>query len=95
MEALLEEWEMRKEAFFALLEERQENIHTIYIGGGTPSTLDSNDLEKLLQTILHQTTQHHTTAQHPLEITLEVNPGDLTAEKAAAWHQTELHLRKF
>ena len=43
--ALLREWQMRQQAFFALLQERQETVNTIYIGGGTPTILDEAQLQ--------------------------------------------------
>lgn len=49
---------------------------TIYCGGGTPSRLDPGDLERILNVI----------PGHPWrEATLEVAPGTLTRECAAAW----------
>ena len=69
-EALLSEWESRKH-------ELTEDIRTIYIGGGTPSTLDCAELFKIVQ---------NCSASSPVvEITLEVNPGDVTEEKALTW----------
>ena len=68
--ALLSEWESRKH-------ELNEEIRTIYIGGGTPSTMDDADLYKIIQ---------HCSASSPVvEMTMEVNPGDVTKEKALAW----------
>lgn len=74
VEALLAEWQDRQH-------ELSEPIHTLYIGGGTPSTLDSAVLDRILQTILGNTTSDH----RPQEITMEANPGDITLEKAQAW----------
>jgi len=48
-------------------------VHTIFFGGGTPSLLPSDALEKLLQTL--NSAFHFET---PLEITLEANPGTLS-----------------
>lgn len=73
VEALLAEWQMRQH-------ELSEPIHTIYIGGGTPSTLDTAALARILQAILDTCTDHR-----PHEITIEANPGDITLEKAQAW----------
>ena len=68
--ALLSEWESRKH-------ELNEEIRTIYIGGGTPSTMDDADLYQIIQ---------HCSASSPVvEMTMEVNPGDVTKEKALAW----------
>jgi len=62
IDALIQEWQQR----------RVDDIATIYLGGGTPSLLDIEDLSRLLSTF-----------HFPLstEITLEANPGDLTLEK--------------
>lgn len=73
VEALLAEWQIRQH-------EATEPIHTIYIGGGTPSTLDNAALDRILQAILDTCTDHR-----PHEITIEANPGDITLEKAQAW----------
>ena len=73
VEALLAEWQMRQHQL-------SEPIHTIYIGGGTPSTLDTAALARILQAILSSTPD-----QRPQEITIEANPGDITLEKAQAW----------
>ena len=51
-------------------------IESVYIGGGTPSVLDTADIERLLKTI-ESNFEISTTA----EITMEGNPGDLTADK--------------
>ena len=48
-------------------------INTIYFGGGTPSTLPIEDIEKILETIY----SNYIVADNP-EITLEANPDDLT-----------------
>lgn len=53
-----------------------EEINTIYFGGGTPSMLDKNDLEKILYSIR---SDHK--VSDAAEITLEANPDDLTQEK--------------
>ncbi len=71
VEALLAEWQDRKS-------ELAEEIQTIYIGGGTPSTLDRSELLKLVQVF---------SELHPQEFTLEANPGDITEEKVRAWRE--------
>lgn len=55
---------------------------TIYIGGGTPSLLDPETLEDLLRTI-----RRHFLVRSEAEVTLEANPGTITAEKARAFRQ--------
>lgn len=49
------------------------NIHTIYLGGGTPSLLPVREIEELLQAVRTV----FAVSDHP-EITLEANPDDLT-----------------
>ncbi|GBC77269.1 Oxygen-independent coproporphyrinogen-III oxidase-like protein YqeR [bacterium HR08] len=56
------------------------SVDTIYFGGGTPSLLDPDVLGELLHTV------RRTFAVRPeVEITLEANPGTITAEKARAF----------
>jgi oxygen-independent coproporphyrinogen-3 oxidase len=50
---------------------------TIFIGGGTPTALEPDDLARLLDGI-----HHHTDVRNVVEWTCEVNPGTLTPEKA-------------
>ena len=57
--------------------ELKEEVRTIYIGGGTPSVLEVDSLQLIIDSLGIDSEQQ--------EITLEVNPGDVTAEKAAAW----------
>jgi oxygen-independent coproporphyrinogen-3 oxidase len=55
-------------------------LSTLYLGGGTPSSLDPVELARLLSRL---------TADKPLapeaEVTLEANPDDITADRARAW----------
>jgi len=51
---------------------------TIFIGGGTPTALEPDDLGRLLDGI-----HHHTDVRNVVEWTCEANPGTLTPEKAA------------
>jgi len=48
-------------------------VHTIFFGGGTPSLLPPNELEKIFQTL-----NAVFTLQSGLEVTLEANPGTLS-----------------
>ncbi len=51
------------------------SFDTIYIGGGTPSLLNAAHLENIFSAI-HKTV----TINQPAEITLEVNPGDISPD---------------
>ncbi|MFV0558135.1 MAG: radical SAM family heme chaperone HemW [Enterococcus sp.] len=53
-----------------------EEVKTIYIGGGTPTSLSTKQLARLF-TGIHESLPTNTTK----EFTVEANPGDLTAEK--------------
>ncbi len=56
-----------------------ETISTIYFGGGTPSLLEVEKIEELLDKI-----RKEFRVAHDAEITLEANPDDLTAIKSKA-----------
>ena len=51
---------------------------TVYLGGGTPSTIDADALAALLEPLPGRPWR---------EATIEVAPGTITAEKARAWSQ--------
>ncbi len=76
IEALVRELEMRK---FYL---GDEEVKTIYFGGGTPSIVPARDIEKILQSIYDR----FQLSAVP-EITLEANPDDLSKEHLSALHQ--------
>ena len=60
-----------------------ELIETIYFGGGTPSILNNEKLERILNAIL----ENYSIASDP-EITIEANPDDLTPDKITELHET-------
>ena len=72
MDALLREIEMQKNYL------QDEEITTIYFGGGTPSLLSIDEISN----ILSQINNFHSVAGDA-EITLEANPDDLTQEYIA------------
>ncbi|NMA74356.1 MAG: radical SAM family heme chaperone HemW [Bacteroidales bacterium] len=67
VEALIQELKMRKEYL-------KDSIKTIYIGGGTPSLLSPNQLEKIFNTLF---SEYNLTKVK--EVTLEANPDDLNS----------------
>lgn len=75
------------EALLAEIQDRlpisnnQYPISTIYIGGGTPSTLQVEHLQTILEAIRRKA------KGEKQEITLEANPGDITPEKARVWRE--------
>ncbi|HKQ88123.1 MAG TPA: radical SAM family heme chaperone HemW [Candidatus Acidoferrales bacterium] len=58
---------------------RGEVVDTIYVGGGTPSLLDSAALAKMLDAL-----RGHYSVEAP-EVTLEADPETIDLQKAAAW----------
>ena len=52
-----------------------QRIETIYLGGGTPSTLTIEQLQKICDTVYSTYT-----VTHDAEVTIECNPDDLTPE---------------
>ena len=66
--------------------ELSEPIHTIYIGGGTPSQLTTAQLHQLFDSLLanYPLPALHGAADEGLEITIEVNPDDVTSDFADA-----------
>ena len=67
--ALCEELRIRKDYL------QEEDIETIYLGGGTPSQLSQKELESIFTTIYNIYK-----VKEDAEITLEANPDDLTPE---------------
>lgn len=55
-----------------------DTVSTIYLGGGTPSTLSVGELQRLLEAV-----QHHFVVAPDAEITIECNPDDLNEPMVA------------
>ena len=71
--------------------EAGEAIRTIYIGGGTPSTLPAKDIERIIEAI---------GVKDADEITMELNPGDATEQymqaiKAAGINRLSIGIQSF
>lgn len=59
---------------------------TVYIGGGTPSLLSSDCFKRLAAGIM-ECTGFRERGEYPSEFTIEVNPDDVTDEKAQCWKE--------
>ncbi len=83
---------------------KQYNIKTIYIGGGTPSILDSKCIQIIIQKILQNTKKSIVGAPlegipmiqtplylYPKEITIEVNPGTVNEEKLKDYYDVGIN----
>ncbi|CAM1370681.1 Oxygen-independent coproporphyrinogen-3 oxidase [Tenacibaculum sediminilitoris] len=77
---LVKELELRKQ------ELQNEEIETIYFGGGTPSLLSIEELQLLIDTIY----KNYVVIANP-EITLEANPDDLSEEKIIELSNTPIN----
>lgn len=55
-------------------------VTTVFLGGGTPSVLSGDDTARIFHAL-----KENFTISRDAEITMEVNPGTVTAEKAASW----------
>jgi oxygen-independent coproporphyrinogen-3 oxidase len=80
IQALIKEIKLQKDYLAG------ETVETVYFGGGTPSVLNADEINILLNTI----TNLHTVSANA-EITLEANPDDLSKEKLQALRQTSLN----
>ncbi len=78
--ALAKEIELRKD------ELHNETVETIYFGGGTPSVLSVEEIEKLIATIY----KNYKVVDAP-EITLEANPDDLSEAKIKALSKSPIN----
>jgi len=63
-----------------------EIIETIYFGGGTPSLLNNDDLENLLNAI-----SDNYPVSDKAEITIEANPDDINKEKLTVWKESGIN----
>lgn len=66
--------------------ERKFAPRTIYIGGGTPTALNTNQLEKLLEIVLK-----YVAAGEAEEFTVEMNPGTVDREKLLLLQQAGIN----
>ncbi|MCF8322251.1 MAG: radical SAM family heme chaperone HemW [Flavobacterium sp.] len=78
--ALAKEIQMRKNEF------ENEEIETIYFGGGTPSVLQIADLRFLIDEVF----KNYKVVENP-EITLEANPDDLTGQRIIEFSNTQIN----
>src|SRR5690606_20235257 len=78
--AILQEIELRKNYL------ESTPIKSIYFGGGTPSLLSSQEINRIIDMIYH--TQE---VENNIEITLEANPDDLIKEKVSELRVTPIN----
>jgi oxygen-independent coproporphyrinogen III oxidase len=80
VESICQEIELKKKYLL------HNSLESIYFGGGTPSLLTENDLEKIFQTI-----RSNFTISENAEITLEANPDDLSVINLAVFKKVGIN----
>lgn len=65
---------------------REEQIETLYFGGGTPSILESAEIKRLITAV-----SDNYTLAGDAEITLEANPDDITPGKLRRWKESGIN----
>lgn len=78
--AIAKEIEMRKSEF------ENEEIETIYFGGGTPSVLTTEEINFLIAEVY----KNYKVSENP-EITLEANPDDLASERIVELSKSKIN----
>lgn len=78
--AIAKEIQMRKSEF------EEEQIETIYFGGGTPSVLSSEEINFLIAEVY----KNYSVSENP-EITLEANPDDLSRERIVELSKSKIN----
>ena len=61
-------------------------VSTVFLGGGTPSVLDGDDTARIFEAL-----QGSFDLAEDAEVTIEANPGTVTAEKLAAWRASGIN----
>ena len=80
VEALKKELLLRKDEF------SNEVVETIYFGGGTPSVLETAEIQSIINSVY----SHYEVCENP-EITLEANPDDLSEAKIIALAESPIN----
>ena len=66
------------------------NVSSVFVGGGTPSLLEENQIEKILNTL-----RENFKVDQDAEITIEANPGTVTKEKLEAYRKAGVNRISF
>ncbi len=66
------------------------NVTTIYIGGGTPSYINENYIEELMQELKEKLIENKTKFED-MEITIEVNPGTIAKNKLETYKKSGIN----
>ncbi|MDZ5470927.1 radical SAM family heme chaperone HemW (plasmid) [Bacillus sp. 31A1R] len=81
---------LEKEISLTLQQYPTNQLKSIFVGGGTPTSLNENQLEKLCEII-----NKHLPFNSQAEFTFEANPGDLSKEKFQILHDAGVNRLSF
>lgn len=70
---------------------RAGELRSLYLGGGTPSQLGGVGVARLVHEILAQAGVENSSTRDRIEVTIEANPEDVTAEAATAWQSAGIN----
>ena len=80
VETLVCEIQQAKESY------KEYRVTTIFLGGGTPSILSAEQIERIFRAL-----RENFRIEEDAEITIEANPGTVTAEKAETWKRVGIN----
>src|SRR6476646_1287390 len=67
-----------------------QQVDTIYFGGGTPSMLSPSQIERIMEAV-----NNSFAVDSAAEVTMEINPGSVSAEKLAAFRKSGVNRASF
>ena len=84
------DWEKYLKAVALELKERIPelkggSLSSIYLGGGTPSLIPGRIFTSFLQSVYSLLLENHVSLPSDMEVTIEVNPEDVSTETVSAW----------
>ena len=69
---------------------KEQKTETIFLGGGTPSAIDAEDIRGILEKI-----KAYGNVSEDAEISIEANPGTVTREKLQVWKSAGINRISF
>ncbi len=81
---------LEEEMMLTLSVTSSNEVQSIFVGGGTPTALSANQLERLCEMI-----QDHLSFNENVEFTFEANPGDLSTDKLKVLYESGVNRLSF
>lgn len=73
---------------------KEYQVHSIFIGGGTPSSVDAEFIARIIKR-LEEVFGFHAKDNPEIEITIEINPGTVTKEKLQTYYKAGINRISF